>query len=115
MSKLALVILMVACQPLPAATVAPATEATSSEGATEAHGDSCQRDIPDCSAACSLRETNHLEFIDWYDRRCAAVILGKNPDKVAGKEPPQSTDASADPTHTTAPPRTDDLSDNPYR
>ena len=50
--------------------------------------DSCHRDIPDCSAACALRETGHLEFVDWYDRRCAAVILGKNPDKTAGVEAP---------------------------
>src|SRR5580693_8246446 len=58
--------------------------------ASPPRADDCHRDIPDCSAACALRETNHLEFIDWYDRRCAAVVLGKNPDTVAGVEPPDS-------------------------
>ncbi len=46
------------------------------------HADSCHDDIPDCAAACSLRETGRREFIDFYERRCAAVILGKNPDRV---------------------------------
>ena len=59
--------------------------------------DDCRRDIPDCSAACALRETNHLEFIDWYDRRCAAVILGKNPDKTAGTEPEAQRPKDCDP------------------
>lgn len=50
--------------------------------------DSCHREIPDCAAACSLRETGRLEHIDWFDRRCAAVVLGKNPDKAVG--PPEA-------------------------
>jgi hypothetical protein len=77
--------------------------------AAPTRGDDCRRDIPDCSAACALRETNQLEFIDWYDRRCAAVVLGKNPDKVAGVGPPDASPRSD------APRRPDDISDNPYR
>jgi len=45
-------------------------------------GEACRDDVPDCVAACALRETRRLEFIDFYERRCAAVVLGKNPDKV---------------------------------
>ena len=73
------------CQPQP---LAPRAIPVSHPEPPAEHADDCRRDIPDCSAACALRETNHLEFIDWYDRRCAAVILGKNPDKTAGVEPP---------------------------
>lgn len=47
-----------------------------------ARGEACRDDVPDCVAACALRETRRTEFVDFYDRRCAAVILGKNPDKV---------------------------------
>lgn len=94
-----------ACEP----SVVPATPpAVVVPTPPEAVGDDCRRDIPDCSAACALRSTGHLEFIDWYDRRCAAVILGKNPDKVAGvappDPPPQQQHASPD-----------DLLANPYR
>jgi hypothetical protein len=70
------------------------------------HGDACKRGIPDCEAACALRETGRTDYVDWYDRRCAAVILGKNPDGV-----PQ---ASAGPS-AAIPPRSDDLAPNPYR
>ncbi len=45
-------------------------------------GESCRDDVPDCIAACALRETRRMEFVDFYERRCAAVVLGKNPDKV---------------------------------
>jgi hypothetical protein len=48
------------------------------------------RDIPDCAAACALRETNRTEHLDWFDRRCAAVVLGKNPDKAVGSVPSES-------------------------
>ena len=47
-----------------------------------ARGEACRDDVPDCVAACALRETRRTEFVDFYERRCAAVILGKNPDKV---------------------------------
>jgi len=72
------------CEPAPTPSLSPPHVPQPVERA-----DDCRRDIPDCSAACALRETNHLEFVDWYDRRCAAVILGKNPDKTAGTEPPE--------------------------
>jgi hypothetical protein len=57
-----------------------------------AHGDACANDKPDCVAACALRESHRTEFLDFYDRRCAAVVLGKNPDKV-----PQPTAATEEP------------------
>ena len=47
-----------------------------------ARGEACRDDVPDCVAACALRETHRTEFVDFYERRCAAVVLGKNPDKV---------------------------------
>lgn len=47
-----------------------------------ARGEACRDDIPDCIAACALRETRRMEYVDFYERRCAAVVLGKNPDKV---------------------------------
>ena len=94
-----------ACEPpSQAAAPAPVTPV-----ATEPQDDGCRRDIPDCSAACALRATHHTEFIDWYDRRCAAVILGKNPDKTAGAAPPD-VDAGALTTGAA-----DDLLANPYR
>lgn len=85
----------VRCEPPPPAPAVP-RPAPSAELPVE-RADDCRRDIPDCTAACALRETKHLEFIDWFDRRCAAVILGKNPDKTAGTEPPVTQPASCDP------------------
>jgi len=73
------------CGSAPTARAVPEPVASAEPPVERADG--CRRDIPDCSAACALRETKHLEFIDWYDRRCAAVILGKNPDTAAGTEP----------------------------
>lgn len=87
----ALACIGVACEPQPSAT--PIVVQKSVEPAVD-RPDDCRRDIPDCSAACALRETHHLEFIDWYDRRCAAVILGKNPDQAAGASPPPQAKAS---------------------
>ncbi len=97
----------IACEPPPQAVVA----ATTVEAPSESQDDGCRRDIPDCSAACSLRVTHHTEFIDWYDRRCAAVILGKNPDKAAGAAPPDLDVDSGTLTTRAA----DDLLANPYR
>jgi hypothetical protein len=98
-----LLVTVLGCEP-PPSVPAQATAASDSASTNEAEDD-CRRDVPDCSAACALRATHHLEFIDWYDRRCAAVILGKNPDKVAGILPPNyNPDASRD-----------DLAPNPYR
>ncbi len=72
---------------------------------TTTRGEACRDDIPDCLAACALRETHRMEFVDFYERRCAAVIIGKNPDKVdlmptpyaSGVGAPTSTSTSASP------------------
>jgi hypothetical protein len=98
---LLLLVMGTACEPLPATPPQQQAEVV----AAEPQEDGCRRDIPDCSAACALRATHHTEFIDWYDRRCAAVILGKNPDKAAGVAPPP-VDIARVP---------DDLAPNPYR
>ena len=52
----------------------------------------CREDIPDCVAACALRETSRTSYLDWFDRRCAAVMLGKNPDHVVGTTAPNAPD-----------------------
>lgn len=96
-----------ACEPV--TPTQPVPVASASVAPDVPPPDDCRRDIPDCSAACALRATNHLEFIDWFDRRCAAVVLGKNPDKVAGKAPPEIE--AGVPT----PGARDDLLANPYR
>jgi hypothetical protein len=72
---------LLACEPPKAPPVENATLSAPS------HPDACRDDIPDCAAACALRETSRRDFIDFYDRRCAAVILGKNPDKVEPLQP----------------------------
>ena len=66
-------------------------------------GESCRDDVPDCVAACALRETRRMEFVDFYERRCAAVVLGKNPDRVDLMPTPYvaASDAGAAPTTTT--------------
>ncbi len=89
------VVFFVACAPQPPATSATAKTAPANVTVvdTPARADACRADIPDCEAACALRETNRTEFIEWYDRRCAAVILGKNPDKTIGQLPPDSREA----------------------
>ena len=88
--------------PLPVAP-APVT-AVASAPAPE---DTCQRSSPDCAAACALRAMGQLEYVDWFDRRCAAVRLGKNADKTLGTEPPPA--ASAGPSNGS------DVFSNPYR
>lgn len=72
-----------------------ASPVASAEPATAHTTDTCQHDIPDCEAACALREVHRLDHIDWFDRRCAAVVLGKNPDKAVGYVAPQPTDLDA--------------------
>ena len=87
-------------------------EPTAVEAQPAPRGDACQRDIPDCSAACSLRETNHLEFIDWYDRRCARGDPRQKPGQdLAGVAPPDDAGVVVAP----RPRKADDLSANPYR
>ena len=86
------VVLLVACEtPAPPVAIAPAASAQPERG------DSCHHDIPDCEAACALREVHRLDHIDWFDRRCAAVVLGKNPDKAVGYTPPEPADLDASP------------------
>ena len=95
MKRFLWVLVLVGCE-RPAAAPAPAPTVAAAPSA-----DACQREIPDCAAACSLRETGRLEHIDWFDRRCAAVILGKNPDKVVGP-PDGPVIATPAPTGTTS-------------
>lgn len=72
---------LVACTP--EGSAAPTVAPTTAPSATHAT-DGCHADIPDCAAACALRETGRTDHLDWFDRRCAAVVLGKNPDKAVG-------------------------------
>lgn len=108
--------LAVACQPVASASNEPSAPLPLPASSIDAllddapPPDDCRRDIPDCSAACALRATHHLEFIDWYDRRCAAVILGKNPDKAAGVAPPPVAIEAGTPAA-----ERDELLANPYR
>jgi len=75
-SFVAVVIVLAACEPPPTQTITAAPDPSAPRA------EACRDDIPDCVAACALRETRRTEFIDFYERRCAAVILGKNPEKV---------------------------------
>lgn len=89
-----MLVLLLACEPVAVAPVQPTP--VSSETQPE-RGDACQRDIPDCEAACALREVHRTAHLDWFDRRCAAVVLGKNPDRIdaastARPTPPASCD-----------------------
>jgi len=76
-------LLSVACEP----AKAPAESNATTPSAQTTRVDSCRDDIPDCAAACALRETSRRDFVDFYERRCATVILGKNPDKVELLQP----------------------------
>ncbi len=90
MKRALFALVIVACEPVAPAAAPPTatTVATQPE-----RSDACRKDIPDCEAACALRETNRTDYIDWYDRRCAAVILGKNPDKLMGQLPLETQQA----------------------
>lgn len=87
--------LLLACTPGGSAvrTVAPPPAPAPAPAA--AANDGCHADIPDCAAACALRQAGRTDHLDWFDRRCAAAVLGKNPDKAA--EPPPGL-ATAEPT-----------------
>lgn len=102
----ALLAFFVSCTPAPVVSQAPPQVVAAPE---PPRADDCHRDIPDCAAACALRETGHPEHLDWFDRRCAAVVLGRNPDKAVGYSPPSA------PPEDNAPLRTNDLEQNPYR
>jgi len=86
-------VLIVACDAPPAHVAA--VPVASAQPQPTSRGDACQHDIPDCEAACALREVGRLDHIDWFDHRCAAVVLGKNPDKAVGYVPPAPADADA--------------------
>lgn len=92
MRRFVVLVLFAACDAPPAhVAVAPAA----STQPASSRGDTCQHDIPDCEAACALREVGRLDHIDWFDRRCAAVVLGKNPDKAVGYVAPEPADLDA--------------------
>jgi hypothetical protein len=74
----ALFFVVLGCQPVVASPPAPAPVATS-----QRQVDACRDDIPDCVAACAMRESQRLEFVEYYDRKCAAAVLGKNPEEMA--------------------------------
>jgi len=73
----ALVVVIIGCQPVVEASPPPPAAVVTERV------DACRNDIADCVAACALRESRRLDFIDYYDRRCAAAVLGKNPDELA--------------------------------
>jgi hypothetical protein len=54
----------------------------------------CREENADCAAACALRETSRAQFVEWFDQRCAASILGKNPDVAVGANPPPPVKAA---------------------
>lgn len=86
-----------ACFLLPAflltlAACAPVTRPAPIVTTNQPRRSGCREDIPDCVAACALRETARTDFVEWFDQRCAAVILGRNPDHVSGTTPPKEAD-----------------------
>ena len=58
----------------------------------QARPSGCREDIPECVAACALRETSRPRFTDFFDQRCATAILGKPPESVADAMPPSKVD-----------------------
>jgi hypothetical protein len=110
MRRLVVLVLVVVGCDAPVSHVAAAPVASSPS--TAERGDTCQHDIPDCEAACALREVHRVDHIDWFDRRCAAVVLGKNPDKAVGYVAPEpELDASIE---AAPPPREPVSCDPPY-
>ena len=73
-----LILVLASCQPAAAPPPGTSPEAGASTPRTEA----CREDIPDCSAICALRETGRTAYLDFFERRCAAVMQGKNPDRI---------------------------------
>jgi hypothetical protein len=92
--------LLVACTP--EGSAAPTVMPVTAPSATHAT-DACHADIPDCAAACALRETGRSDHLDWFDRRCAAVVLGRNPDKAVPPVATASTTVAVAGTTTPAP------------
>jgi hypothetical protein len=99
MRRVVVLAFVFACDAPTAHVAAAVPVASATPTTTMTHADTCQHDIPDCEAACALREVHRLDHIDWFDRRCAAVVLGKNPDKAVGYVPlePANLDASVAP------------------
>ena len=85
--KAAVLVFLVACLPQ-----APAQVQTSA--AQPARPSGCREENADCAAACALRETSRAQFVEWFDQRCAAAILGKNPDVAVGANPPPPVKAA---------------------
>jgi hypothetical protein len=71
-----------------ACTLEPRSTAPATTTSAQRRPTGCREDIPDCVAACALRETSRTSYVEWFDERCAAAILGRNPDVVAGTPPP---------------------------
>ena len=84
MVRCALVIAACACEAAPLPVSHVATAASVAPASTV--GDACQTDIPDCEAACAMREAHRAQHLEWFDRRCAAVVLGKNPDRAVASD-----------------------------
>lgn len=108
MRSVALVALLIVASCQPAA--APQAQVSPPDAGTPApRSDSCREDIPDCSAICALRETGRTAYLDFFQRRCTAVLQGKNPDKIQTDLEPTPyvdaglaevvLDAGASPTH----------------
>jgi hypothetical protein len=79
------IVFVVACMP----QAAPAQQATA-----PSRPSGCREENADCAAACALRETSRAQFVEWFDQRCAASVLGKNPDVVVGANPPPGVKAA---------------------
>lgn len=80
---LALLVAACACEPAP--PISPIVS-MASVAPVPTTGDACQVDIPDCEAACAMRESHRTQHLEWFDRRCAAVVLGKSPDKAVATD-----------------------------
>jgi hypothetical protein len=101
-------LLALGCEtPAPRVAVGPAPAVAVASPPSQLE-DTCQRSSPDCAAACALRAIDQLEYVDWFDRRCAAVRAGKNADKTVGTEPPPPLPAAS-------PSDGSELFSNPYR
>jgi hypothetical protein len=90
LSRAFLLVVVVACQPIAVSPPPPPAPSTAVQRL-----DACRDDIADCVAACALRESQRLEYLDYYDRRCAAAVLGKDPEAVARRahDPSQCREA----------------------
>ncbi len=95
-SSILLVLLIAACQPPGSGDEPEPTTAAAPIRTMSARTPGCHEDIPDCAAACALRETGRTEHLDWFDRRCAAVKVGENPDRAVPEPTPPVATASVD-------------------